>query len=74
MQRSPRCEGDFTSNPSVVVQISKRQDLCPVSLNPTTLGLSLAKVTSRQHELSYFCDISFKSEIFFQNCCTGGMA
>ena len=73
MQMSPRCEGDFTSNLSVVVQILKRQDLCPVSLNPTTLGLLLAKVTSRQHELSYFCDI-FKSEIFFQNCCTGGRA
>ena len=73
MQMSPRCEGDFTSNLSVVVQISKRQDLCPVSLNPTTPGLSLAKVTSRHHVLSYFRDI-FQSEIFFQNCCTGGRA
>ena len=56
MQMSPRREGDFTTNLSVVVQISKRQDLCPVSSNSTTLKLSLAKVTSRQHEFSYFCD------------------
>ena len=45
MQMSTRCEGDFTTNLSVVAQISKRQDVCLVSLNPTTLGLSLAKVT-----------------------------
>ena len=31
MQMNRRREGDFTTNPSVVVQISKRQDLCPVS-------------------------------------------
>ena len=49
MQMRMRCEGDFTTKLSVVVQILKRQDLCPVSLNPTTLGLSLAKVTSRHH-------------------------
>ena len=44
MQMSTRHEGDFTTNPSVVAQISKRQDVCLVSLNPTTHGLSLAKV------------------------------
>ena len=52
MQMSLRCEGDFTTNLSVVAQISKRQDVCLVSLNPTTLGLSFAKVTSRQR---FFC-------------------
>ena len=31
MQMSTRHEGDFTTNLSVVVQISKRQDLHPVS-------------------------------------------
>ena len=71
MQMSPRCKGDFTSNLSVVVQISKRQDLCPVSLNPTTLGLSLAKVTSRQHELSYFCDIFKKAKFSFKIAAPG---
>ena len=44
MQMSMRHEGDFTTNPSVVAQISKRQDMCLVSLNPTTLRLLLAKV------------------------------
>ena len=42
MQMSTRCEGDFTTNLSVVVQILKRQDLCSVSLNTTTLELLLA--------------------------------
>ena len=75
MQMSPRCEGDFTTNPSVVAQISKRQDMCLVSLNPTTLDFRLRKLTSRQHEFSYsFCGICFKSKIFFQNCCAGGRA
>ena len=32
MQMSTRGEGDFTINPSVVAQISKRQDVCLVSL------------------------------------------
>ena len=32
MQMSTRCEGDFTTNSSVVAQISKRQDVCLVSL------------------------------------------
>ena len=54
MQMSMRCKGDFTTNLSVVAQISKRQDVCLVSLNPTTLGLSLAKVTSRQHFYCFF--------------------
>ena len=54
MQMSVRCEGDFTTNPSVVVQISKRQDVCLVSLNPTTHALSLAKVTSRQRFFTVF--------------------
>ena len=31
MQMSMRCEGDFTTNASVVDQISKRQDVCLVS-------------------------------------------
>ena len=37
MQMSLRCGGDFTTNASVVVQISKRQDLRPVSRMPTAL-------------------------------------
>ena len=37
MQMNPTREGDCTTNSSVVVQISKRQDLCPVSSNSTTL-------------------------------------
>ena len=50
MQMSTRCEGDFTTNPSVVAQISKRQDVCLVSLkNPTTHALSFMKVTLRRH-------------------------
>ena len=37
MQMSLRCGGDFTTNASVVDQISKRQDICLVSFkNPTT--------------------------------------
>ena len=48
MQMSTRHEGDFTTNLSVVVQILKRQDLRPISSNPTTLRLSPAKVTSRR--------------------------
>ena len=37
MQMSTRCGGDFTTNSSVVDQISKRQDVCLVSFkNPTT--------------------------------------
>ena len=36
MQMSMRCRGDFTTNASVVDQISKRQDVCQVSSNPTT--------------------------------------
>ena len=44
MQMSTRCEGDFTTNSSVVAQILKRQDVCLVSFkNPTTHGLSLRK-------------------------------
>ena len=39
MQMSPRCEGDFTTNPSVVAQISKRQDVCLVkSYNSRTFA------------------------------------
>ena len=39
---STRCEGDFTTNSSVVDQISKRQDVClSFFKNPTTHGLSL---------------------------------
>ena len=49
MQMSPKCEGDFTTNPSVVAQISNRQDVCLVSLkNRTTHALSFTKVTLRQ--------------------------
>ena len=44
MQMSTRREAVFTTNTSVVAQISKRQDVCLVSLNPTTHGLSFAKV------------------------------
>ena len=36
MQMTTRREGDFTTNLSVVVQISERQDLRPVSSNATT--------------------------------------
>ena len=37
MQLSRGCGGDFTTNASVVDQISKRQDVCQVSSkNPTT--------------------------------------
>ena len=54
MQMSTRRKDDFTTNLSVVAQISKRQDVCLVSLNPTTLGLSLAKVTSRQRFYCFF--------------------
>ena len=37
MQMSTGCGGDFTTNASVVDQISKRQDVCQVSSkNPTT--------------------------------------
>ena len=37
MQMNLRCGGDFTTNASVVDQISKRQDVCQVSSkNPTT--------------------------------------
>ena len=45
MQMSPKCEGDFTTNPSVVAQILKRQDVClSFFKNPTTHGLSLQKL------------------------------
>ena len=46
MQMSTGCGGDFTTNASVVVQISKRQDLCRVSFkNPTTpLTFALRKL------------------------------
>ena len=37
MQMSTGSGGDFTTNTSVVVQISKRQDLRPVSRMPTAL-------------------------------------
>ena len=37
MQMSMRCGGDFTTNASVVDQISKRQDVClSFFKNPTT--------------------------------------
>ena len=41
-----RCRGDFTTNASVVDQISKRQDVCQVSSkNPTTpLAFDLRKL------------------------------
>ena len=49
MQMSTRCEGDFTTNASVVDQISKRQDVClSFFKNPTTHGLSFTKVTLRR--------------------------
>ena len=37
MLMSIRSEGDFTTNASVVDQISKGQDVCQVLLSPTTL-------------------------------------
>ena len=49
MQMSMRCGGDFTTNASVVDQISKRQDVCPVSLKSyNSFSFRFAKVTSRQ--------------------------
>ena len=46
MQMNLRCGGDFTTNASVVDQISKRQDICQISSkNPTTpLGFVLRKL------------------------------
>ena len=38
----------------VVAQILKRQDMCLVSLNPTTLGLSLGKVTFKTTRAELF--------------------
>ena len=52
MQMSMRCGGNFTTNASVVVQISKRQDLRPVSRMPTTpLSFRLAKAYYRDDVL-----------------------
>ena len=53
MQMSMRCGGDFTTNSSVVDQISKRQDVClSFFKNPTTHGLPFTKVTSRRR---FYC-------------------
>ena len=50
MQMNLRCGGDFTTNASVVDQISKRQDVCQVSFKILQLlNFCLAKVTSRRH-------------------------
>ena len=67
MQMSTGCGGDFTTNASVVVQISKRQDLRPVSQMPTTLRLSfLRKVTTRRRFIincfKFLTKIAFKGE------------
>ena len=56
MQISTRSEGDFTTNPSVVVQISKRQDVCLVSLNPTT-------------PLAFACESYIETAFLFFNVC-----
>ena len=42
MQMSTRCGDDFTTNSSVVDQISKRQDICLVSFKNPTTPLALA--------------------------------
>ena len=46
MQMSTRCRGDFTTNASVVDQISKKQDVClSFFKNPTThFSFRFAKV------------------------------
>ena len=50
MQMNLRCGGDFTTNASVVDQISKRQDVCRVSFKILQLlNFCLAKFTSRRH-------------------------
>ena len=49
MQMNLRCGGDFTTNASVVDQISKRQDVCQVSSKILQLlNFCFAKVTSRR--------------------------
>ena len=48
MEMSMRCGSDFTTNASVVDQISKRQDVCQVSSKILQLlSFLLAKATSR---------------------------
>ena len=55
MQMSMRCGGDFTTNASVVDQISKRQDVCQVSSkNPTTpFSFHSTEVTTRRRFIAY---------------------
>ena len=40
MQMNLRCGGDFTTNASVVDQISKRQDVCQLSSKNPTMPLA----------------------------------
>ena len=54
MQMNLRCGGNFTTNASVVDQISKRQDVCQVSSKILQLlNFCFAKVTSRQRFIAY---------------------
>ena len=68
MQMNPTREGDCTTNSSVVVQISKRQNLCPVSSNSTT---PLTFVYESCFETTRFGKLLINSEFSFQNCCAG---
>ena len=51
----PEMRGDFTTNASVVDQISKRQDVCQVSFkNPTTpLAFVLRKLLQRDDVITF---------------------
>ena len=68
MQMSPTREGDCTTNSSVVVQISKRQDLCPVSSNSTT---PLTFVYESCFETTRFGRLLINSEFLFKIAALG---
>ena len=61
MQMNLRSGGDFTTNASVVDQISKRQDVCRVSSKMPTTPLSFrsTKVTTRRRFIVYYLSTVF---------------
>ena len=73
MQMSTRREGDFTTNPSVVAQISKRQDVCLVSLKILQLtDFRLRKSSTRQHSLAIcFAVLDLKAKFSFKIAAKG---
>ena len=73
MQMSTRRKGDFTTNPSVVAQISKRQDVCLVSLKILQLtDFRLRKSSTRQHSLAIcFAVLDLKAKFSFKIAAEG---